>query len=254
MIVKHSLAHLLLVAGLGLFLFVGCKSSGASDGADKTAMEQSDRQGPPPGNRTGPPPGDRRGPPPGGGRGGSPEETRTLEEIGGYQLGEVATDFSLKDTNGKMVSLAGMKDAKGYVVTFTCNECPFAKMYEDRLIELHNKWAPQGYPVIAINSNGGAGAEDFAAMQARAKEKGFPFPYVIDADQSVFPQYGATRTPHVFVLDASRTVRYIGTIDDNARSAADVKTTYVEDVLTALSQGESPAVTFTKAIGCPIKH
>ncbi|TXF89218.1 thioredoxin family protein [Neolewinella aurantiaca] len=215
-------------------------------------MEQSDRPGPPPGNRPGPPPGDRPGPPRGGG--GGPEQTKTLEEIGGYQIGATATDFNLKDVSGKMVSLAGMTDAKGYVVTFTCNECPFAKMYEDRLIELHNKWAPKGYPVVAINSNGGAGQESMEAMQARAKEKDFPFVYLMDEGQEIFPQYGAVRTPHVFVLDQDLAVRYIGAIDDNARDASSVKTSYVEDVLKALSKGEAPGVTYTKAIGCPIKH
>lgn len=153
-----------------------------------------------------------------------------------------------------MVSLAGIPDAKGYVVAFTCNECPFAKMYEDRLTELNNEWAPKGYPVVAINSNGGNGPENFEAMQARAKDKGFTFPYLIDADQTLPAEYGAVRTPHVFVLDQSRKVRYIGAIDDNSRSASDVKTRYVEDVLTAISTGKEPSVTYTKAIGCPIKH
>lgn len=247
---KQFFLNFLLLAGLGLFLATSCKSSGTNN--DKTAMEQADRPGPPPGNRTGPPPGGRPGPPRGGG--GGPEQTKTLEEIGGYQIGAVATDFNLKDVSGNMVSLDGMPDAKGYVVTFTCNECPFAKMYEDRLIELHNEWAPKGYPVVAINANGGDGQESFAAMQNRAKEKGFPFVYLLDDKQAIYPQYGAVRTPHVFVLDEKRTVRYIGAIDDNARSAGDVKTTYVEDVLTALSKGEAPSLTYTKAIGCPIKH
>lgn len=247
---KHLLLNFLLLAGLGLLVATSCKSSGSSN--DKTAMEQADRPGPPPGKRTGPPPGGRPGPPRGGG--GSPEQSKTLEEIGGYQIGATATDFNLKDVSGKMVSLAGMADAKGYVVTFTCNECPFAKMYEDRLVELHNEWAPKGYPVVAINANGGGGQESMEAMQARAKDKDFPFVYLMDEGQKIYPQYGAVRTPHVFILDQNLSVRYIGAIDDNARDASDVKTSYVEDVLTALSKGKDPAVTYTKAIGCPIKH
>lgn len=250
---KHFLLQVLLLAGLGFFLATSCKSSGNNNASDKTAMEQSDHPGPPPGNRAGPPPGGRPGgPPPGGG--GSPEQTKTLEEIGGYQIGAIATDFELKDVSGKMISLAGMTGAKGYVVTFTCNECPFAKMYEDRLIELHNEWAPKGYPVVAINPNGGGGQESFEAMQRRAKDKDFPFSYLMDEGQAIYPQYGAVRTPHVFVLDQNRAVRYIGAIDDNARSPSDVKTAYVEDVLSALSKGKDPAITYTKAIGCPVKH
>ena len=163
--------------------------------------------------------GDRKGPPPGHG----PEQTKTLEEIGGYKIGEVATDFSLKNVDGKMVSLAGIKDAKGYIVVFTCNECPFAKMYEERLVELHNKYAPLGYPVIAINPNSPENElEGYAAMQKRAKEKAFPFAYLVDEGQKIYPQYGAVRTPHVFLLDKDRKVQYIGSIDDNAKSEKDV--------------------------------
>lgn len=250
---KYFLLQFLFLAGLGIFLTTSCRSSGKNNASDKTAMAQSDRQAPPPGKRAGPPPGGRPGGPPRSG-GGNPEQTKTLEEIGGYQLGEIATDFELKDVTGKMISLAGMTDAKGYVIAFTCNECPFAKMYEDRLIEIHNEWAPKGYPVVAINPNGGGGPESFEAMQSRAKDKGFPFSYLMDEGQAIYPQYGAVRTPHVFVLDQNRAVRYIGAIDDNPRSASDVKTSYVKDVLTALSKGEDPAITYTKAIGCPVKR
>ena len=130
-----------------------------------------ERQGPPPnGERQGPPPnGERKGPP--GGH--SPEQTKTLEEIGGYKIGDVAKDFKLKNIDGKKFSLSSIKNAKGYIVVFTCNECPFAKMYEERLIELHYKYASQGYSVIAINPNSRSGneKESFIAMQKRADEK-----------------------------------------------------------------------------------
>jgi len=203
--------------------------------------------------RKGPPQnGERKGPPKGGH---SPEQTKTLEEIGGYKIGEVATDFDLKNVDGTLFSLADIKDAKGYVVVFTCNECPFAKMYEDRLIELHNKYAPQGYAVVAINPNVSENneKESFESMQKRAAEKKFPFVYLADEKKEVFPKYGAVRTPHVFLLDSDKKVQYIGTIDDNARSAADVKVKYLENAIQALQKGETPEVTFTKAIGCPVK-
>ena len=89
--------------------------------------------------RKGPPKSDKKGPPPGGGH--SPEQTESQTEMKGYKIGDTATDFELKNVDGKMFSLASIKDAKGYIVVFTCNECPFAKMYEDRLIELHNNYA-----------------------------------------------------------------------------------------------------------------
>ncbi len=188
-------------------------------------------------------------------RGGhSPVQTKTLEEIGGYKIGEIATDFNLKNVDGSMVSLASIDNAKGYIVTFTCNGCPFSKMYEDRLIKLHNTYAPKGYPVIAINPNSsGNKKEGYAAMQNRAKEKAFPFPYLVDDGQKVYPKYGAVRTPHVFLLDKERKVQYIGTIDDNAKSPEDVKVKYLENAIVAIGKGEKPNPSITKAIGCPIK-
>ncbi|WP_233265933.1 thioredoxin family protein [Formosa sp. L2A11] len=196
---------------------------------------------------------DKKGPPPGGGH--SPVQSKTLEEAGGYKIGEVATDFKLKNVDGTMFSLSDIKDAKGYIVVFTCNECPFAKMYEDRLIELHNTYAPLGYSVVAINPNVSEDnvKENFATMQKRASDKEFPYVYLADEGQKIFPQYGAVRTPHVFLLDQDRKVQYIGTIDDNARSATDVKVKYVEDAIKALQQGAKPEPNFTKAIGCPVK-
>lgn len=192
----------------------------------------------------------------GKGRGGhSPEQTKTLEEIGGYKIGEVATDFKLKNVDGTMVSLADYDDAKGYIVVFTCNGCPFSKMYEDRLIALQNTYASKGYPVIAINPNVSESnsTESYAAMQERAKEKNFSYPYLADEKHEIFPKYGAVRTPHVFLLDSERKVQYIGTIDDNANSATDVKVNYVEDAIEALENGSKPDPDFTKAIGCPVK-
>ena len=211
-----------------------------------TSIYAQERKGPPRG-------GEHKGPPKGGGHG--PEQTKTLDEIGGYKIGEVASDFSLKNVDGTTFSLSDIDNAKGYIVAFTCNECPFAKMYEDRLIDIHNTYASQGYAVVAINPNvsdDNAG-ENFKAMQSRAKEKGFPFAYLADENQDVFPKYGAVRTPHIFLLDSERKVQYIGTIDDNARSASDVKVKYLENAIQALQKGQKPEVNFTKAIGCPVK-
>ena len=196
--------------------------------------------------------GDRKGPPPGGGHG--PEQTKTLEEIGGYKIGEIATDFKLKNVDGKMFSLADIDNAKGYIVTFTCNECPFAKMYEDRLIKIHNEYAPKGYSVVAINPNSPENEDEgFEAMQKRAKEKGFPYVYLVDEGQKIYPQYGAVRTPHVFLLDSERKVQYIGSVDDNSRSPEDVKVKFLENAIEALEKGEKPNPNLTKAIGCPVK-
>ena len=176
----------------------------------------------------------------------------------GYKIGDAVKDFNLKNIDGKMVSLADYKDAKGFIITFTCNTCPFAVAYEDRIIELNKKYAPLGYPVIAIMPNNTTikPGDSFEAMQKRAKEKGFDFPYLIDADQSVYPQFGATKTPHMYVVQKTQKgnlVRYIGAIDDNYQDASAVKEKYVENAVDALLKGEEIKVKTTKAIGCSIK-
>jgi peroxiredoxin len=184
--------------------------------------------------------------------------TSLFSVAGGYQAGDKASDFKLKNVDGKMVSLADFKTAKGFIIIFTCNHCPYAKAYEDRIIALNKEYAPLGYPVIAINPNDPTNypEDSYENMQKRAKEKGFEFPYLFDEDQVVYPVYGAQRTPHVFVLSKSGsdlTVEYIGAIDDNYENSALVKEKYVENAVDALLSGKKPEVTLTKAIGCSIK-
>lgn len=177
------------------------------------------------------------------------------EKAEGYDIGDKATDFSLKNIDGQMVSLADFDDANGYIVIFTCNHCPYAVMYEDRIIELDKKYKKQGFPVIAINPNDpDVKPEDsFENMKVRAQEKGFTFPYLIDEGQKIFPQYGATKTPHVFLLDKDMVVQYIGSIDDSARDASQVEETFLEDAIVSLQMGEEINPKVTKAVGCSIK-
>ena len=176
----------------------------------------------------------------------------------GYSPGDVATDFSLPNVDGELVSLADFEDAKGFIVIFTCNTCPYSVAYEDRIIALDKAYKSKGYPVIAINPNDPAAidGDDLADMKARSTEKGFTFPYLQDVGQQVYPQYGATKTPHVFVLQKEgddNIVRYIGAIDDSSRNPNKVKKRYVEQAVDALLAGESPSTAKTKAIGCSIK-
>lgn len=173
----------------------------------------------------------------------------------GLEVGDTAPDFALKNIDGKTVSLASYENAKGYVVIFTCNTCPYAVMYEQRIIELHDKYAAKGYPVIAINPNDPVvkPGDSFDKMKERAANKQFPFAYLFDDGQEVYPAYGATRTPHIYLLDAAKTVQYIGALDNNPQDASAVTTKYVEEAIAALEAGEKPATTFTKAIGCGIK-
>lgn len=176
----------------------------------------------------------------------------------GYAIGDYATDFKLKNVDGKMVSLSDYKDAKGYLVIFTCNTCPYSVAYEDRIIALDKKYAAKGVPVIAINPNNPEKQprDSYELMQVRAKEKGFTFPYLFDEGQKVFPQYGATRTPHVFLLEKTEKgnkVRYIGAIDDNYQDADAATANYVEDAVDAMLAKETIKMETTKAIGCSIK-
>ncbi|UOQ64405.1 thioredoxin family protein [Hymenobacter volaticus] len=183
-----------------------------------------------------------------------------IRPLAGYQVGDKAADFKLKNVDGKMVSLADNKTTKGYIVVFTCNTCPYAQAYESRIIALHQKYASQGYPVVAINPNdpGMATGESFAAMQTRAKTKNYPFPYLVDETQQVAQTYGATRTPHLYVLTRQGTgnefkVSYIGAIDDNSEDAKQVKIKYVENAMTEILAGKPASTSSTKAVGCGIK-
>ncbi|WP_026753762.1 thioredoxin family protein [Sediminibacter sp. Hel_I_10] len=176
----------------------------------------------------------------------------------GYKVGDIATDFDLKNIDGNMVSMADYDDAKGFIVIFTCNTCPYAVAYENRIEALNKKYAKKGYPVIAImpNNTDVKPGDNLEAMKKRAKEKGFTFPYLIDEGQKIYPQYGATKTPHVYVLERTSKgpqVKYIGAIDDNYQDASAVKDTYVEDAVDALLSNEEVPVKSTRAIGCSIK-
>lgn len=173
----------------------------------------------------------------------------------GYKVGDKATDFKLKSVDNKMYSMADYKDAKGFIVIFTCNHCPFAVKYEDRIIDLAKRYKSKGYVLLAINPNDPAAQpeDSFELMQKRAKEKKFTFPYLFDEGQKIYPQYGATKTPHVFLLDKNLVVKYIGAIDDNVEDASQVKEKYLENAIAALEKGQEPTPNTTKAIGCTIK-
>ena len=173
----------------------------------------------------------------------------------GYGVGDTATDFSLKNVDGNMVSLHSYQNVQGYIVVFTCNHCPYAQLYEQRIIDLHRKYNPLGFPVIAINPNSPLIVEEdsYEQMQIRARQKHYPFAYLFDEDQTVYPAFGATRTPHVFVLDNHLVVKYIGSIDDNPESPNSVRNKYVEKAVDALLRGENPNPDFTRAIGCTVK-
>lgn len=183
----------------------------------------------------------------------------SLALAGGYKVGDKASDFKLQNVNGKYVSMEDYSDAKGFIVVFTCNGCPYAKAYQDRIIELDKKYKSKGYPVIAINPNDTdlKPEDDLKGMKQRAEEKGFTFPYLKDANYEVFKEYGATRTPHIYVLtkqSSDLVVSYIGAIDDNYQDPSAVNEPYLANALDALLADKDPKPSFTKAIGCTIKQ
>lgn len=180
----------------------------------------------------------------------------TIKTEKGYAIGDRIEDFSLKNIDDKMVSLSDYPKAKGFIIIFTCNMCPYSVANEDRINGLDQKYKSKGFPVIVINPNDPAAmpGDGFPEMKIRAKEKGFSFPYLFDEGQKVYPKFGATRTPHVFIVSKpAMKVEYIGAIDDSSRNPDAVKTKYVENVVDDLIAGKTPALRETRAIGCSIK-
>ncbi|WP_436514780.1 thioredoxin family protein [Ekhidna sp. To15] len=181
------------------------------------------------------------------------------EPIAGYGVGDYAKDFKLENIDGKSVSLSDYDNAKGFIVVFTCNTCPYAKAYESRIIDLDKNYASKGFPVVAINPNdiSQQPGDSMDEMKKRAKNKGYSFPYLRDDSQEVAKAFGATKTPHVYVLNKEAAdkfkVEFIGAIDDSPNDPSDVSETYVEDAINAILSGNKPSITEKRAIGCTIK-
>lgn len=176
-----------------------------------------------------------------------------------YSVGDPVKNFSLKNTDGKMVSLSDYKNSKGLIVVFDCNTCPFSKAYNDRIIALNEKYKSQGFPLVAINANDPAisPGDSYEEMVRVAKSKKYDFPYLIDETQQVAKAFGATNTPHVYILqnsDGEFKVSYIGAIDNNARDEKSVSKRYVEDAVDAMLANKPVPTDKTKAIGCGIKY
>lgn len=175
----------------------------------------------------------------------------------GYDIGAEVSTFALQNIDNTTVSLNDYDTEKGVIVIFTCNHCPYSVAYEDRIIALDKKYKELGYPVVAINPNDPElyPSDSFAEMKKRAKDKGFTFPYLFDENQTVFPVFGATKTPHVYLLKnqtGKYTVAYIGAIDNNTNDEK-VTLSYLSNALDSIIEGKDPSVTKTKAVGCGIK-
>jgi peroxiredoxin len=164
-------------------------------------------------------------------------------------------DVKMKNVDGKEIDLAAVRKPMGTLVIFTCNHCPFAKMWETRIVELGNTYQEKGIGVIAINANDPKVAADdsFESMQQRAKDRGMQYPYVVDATSDVARAFGATRTPEAFLFDKNGKLVYHGAIDDNGEEPTKVDKAYLKLALDAVMGSTDVAVKETKSIGCTIK-
>lgn len=180
-------------------------------------------------------------------------QVKTLEP------GDTAPGFSLKNIDGEMISPDDYPEAKGFILVFTANTCPYAIAYEKRLVELDEKFSSQGYPVIAINPNPQtlSAGDSFEKMQEKANEANFSFPYLLDEGQNITNLYGARVTPHIFLLQREGNnlkIVYTGAVDNDTEDRNPDKIKYVENAIASLEEGENIEVTSTKAIGCTVKR
>ncbi len=171
------------------------------------------------------------------------------------QLGDKAPPFSLPGVDDNTYTLDSFAGAKVLVIVFSCNHCPYVVGSEERMIRFHNDYAPRGVAMIAINSNETQGhpTDSFEHMKTHATEKGLPFVYVRDDSQQVALEYGALRTPHYYVFDQNRLLRYTGRMDDNPRNPGQEKTHELRDAVDAILADKKPAVEVTNPIGCNVK-
>jgi peroxiredoxin len=175
-----------------------------------------------------------------------------------YKIGDPVADFSLKNVDGKMVATQDYKKAKGFIIVFTCNHCPFAKRYQERLNAFDKKYKPMGIPVLAISATDEEAVPDdsWENMVVRAKEQKYTFPYLLDKTQQVAKAFNAVKTPHAFVVfkeNGKLVLKYSGAIDDNGAEPEKVQNHYLENAVDALLAGKEVPVSATKSIGCPIK-
>lgn len=161
----------------------------------------------------------------------------------------------LRNVDGKMISIADTTGKAGTLVIFTCNHCPFAKGWEERIVALGNTYVKRGIGVVLINANDPAKYEEdgYVEMQARAKVRGLQVPYVVDETSEVARAFGASVTPEAFLFDRAGKLAYHGAIDDNHKDAEKVQKRYLKDALDAVLAGKPPAPAESKSLGCGIK-
>lgn len=170
------------------------------------------------------------------------------------ELGQIAPEFTLPDTDGATWSLSSSVVARAWVIVFTCNHCPYALAWHDRIAQVARDYADREVRFAAINSNDAERypRDSYEAMRSRVAAESWPMPYLHDASQAVARAYDAKTTPHVFVLDAERRLRYDGAADADYDDPS-LRAAWLRDVLEAVLAGGEPTRARTKPIGCSIK-
>jgi len=169
-------------------------------------------------------------------------------------LAAEAPPFDLPGVDGSKHSLADYADAPALAVVWSCNHCPYVQAWEGRMIQLQSDYKDRGFRLVAINSNDATShpEDSFDEMKKRAERQGFNFDYLYDEDQSAVRQYGAARTPEVFLFDRDRKLVYHGAIDDSRDEGA-VTQRYLRDAIEAVLAGDEPPVRETPPVGCTVK-
>jgi peroxiredoxin len=171
------------------------------------------------------------------------------------KLGDSAPYFSLRGTDGRIHSIADFAGAPAMVVIFTCNHCPYAQAYEQRIVELAKEFQPLGAKFVAVCANDANGypEDDFPQMVEKAKTLNLPFPYLHDENQVMAQAYDAACTPEVYLFDREHRLQYHGRIDDNYREPSQVTRQDLKEALASVLEGQTPQLQLTPAIGCSIK-
>ena len=176
-----------------------------------------------------------------------------------YEKEKTISDFKLKSaTTNRWVSLSDYKNAKGFVVVFSCNKFPMAKFYSQRINQMDAKYKKLGVPVLAINSMDtlAYAEESFKLMQKKAKKDQFQFPYLQDKKQNIAKEFKATHTPQAFVIWKNKAgkfvIKYQGAIDDNAGEPEKIKHHFLTDAIDDLLQEKEVATPKSESFGCRI--
>ena len=173
---------------------------------------------------------------------------------GGLEIGERAPGFELPDTEGASRSLAEAEGTPATVVVWTCNHCPYALAWHDRIVEAAREYAPRGVRFFAVNSNDPVryAADSYEAMRDRVAAEEWPFPYLHDESQDVARAWGARVTPHIYVLDAQHRLRYQGAPDADYQEPAH-NASWLREAIDAVIAGDEPARPETEPVGCSVK-